>query len=487
MRIKGFNKEGSPPSNGSGEDQVQGNKGQRKKRIAATSSLLLILIIIVAVSLFKSSNSKVYKYNGEFVLMTKTEGGKMGLYLGIPGEDEVKLADDAEFQGQGYNYVKTGGSSRLYLYFNKEGQLCETDNKGNNESIASNVRRKSFTMSPDLSKYLFIAGDKDTLYLKDRDKDKIKIKEDVQSCFFLQDNETVLFQSNERELFIRRKNGDIDRLADDARYILFFDSSNGIAYSNYEGHTYYINVITGELKKLSDFSISVCGFDDRDLYYSKGTELYLLRNGKQEVKVGEDVWISKYLKDGVVYNTFEGKWYTVAKGSAKASPLPELKASNYLNYINDYIFYTDENNTLFRINIGTEEIEKIKEDVSNVFSAGKNVYFTVYDGGQTLYRLEKDGSVVKLQEGVVYVEVVDDSYLAYSTEDENLYIDGKSYSDVRGFVVAGENICYANSKEELFIIEGKSDPKKVSKDISQYDLIYFGGYQLNFINNSIKK
>jgi hypothetical protein len=451
-----------------------------KKKIVVFSSLLAALIIIfAATNLFKSLNKKEYKYDGEFVLMAKEDEGKRSLYLGIPGEEEVKLASDVA-EVSYYNYIKTGNNSRKVLYVTRDNKLYESDGKGNKDIVASRVSGGYPSMSPDLTKYLFSVGDKSTLYLKEKGKDKVKIHNNVLNSTFLQDNETIIFLNYTSELYIREKSGEVDEIAEDVNYIYVVDSFGGIAYVDNEGCTYYINTKTGEKKKLTDSPEDrAAGLDDRgNLYYNKAGDLYVLKNGKQSAKVASDVVECRVLGEIVVYMDSEGKWHSKADGSTKSSPLPDIEGPNYIHYSEGYIIYTDKNNTLFRIKFGNEDKQEIYENVTTVYYVGNDVYFTISDGSQVLYKLEKDGSASKLHEEVVFIQPVDDSYLAYLTADKELYVDGEKYSDVIGFEVGGRNICYISSDGELYLIEDKSNPKKISEDVGGYTTIYFGGSHL---------
>jgi hypothetical protein len=463
-------------------------RGSKMKILAAVSVLLSGIVIFTGIYLFGVFNKEDYRYDGEFVLMVKEKAGKRDLYLGIPGKKEVKLESDVA-ETYYYNYVRTGSNSRLYLYVNAKEQLYEADGKGDKEKIGNGVRRSYIAMSPDLKKYLFTSGDKDTLYLKEKGKDKVKIENEVQNYFFLEDNETIIFLNEDEELFMRKKNGEIEELADDVLYPYATGGSTGIAYTKNDDATYLYNIKTGEEKKLTNLSGEKVSYFDKagNLYYINDGDLYLLKDGKQSIKIDKDVVDFSQFQDGITYVNTDEEWFVVESGSTKAVTLPDIGATQYMNYSKGYIYYTDENQTLFRTKVGNDEIDEIHEKVVSVYTLEDNVYFTAEVDGQTLYKLEGDGSVKEVQEEVRLVYYVDNSYLAYITEDEVLYVDGKEYKDVAAIAVAGKNICYVNSDDELYLIEGKSSPKLISEDIREYSQIYFGDSLLfeigQYLNN----
>lgn len=450
-------------------------KISKKKLIGFASSALAVVLIFLTINFFRSINKKEYKYNGEFVLMVKEEDGKRDLYLGEPGRKEVKIASDVE-ETSYYRYIGNGSSSRKYIYLGQDGSLYETDGKGNAEKISSRASNSYFSVSGDLKKYLFIAGE-DTLYLKEQGKTKVKLVSNVQNYFFLEDNETILFNTKAGELFIRKKKGDIEKLAEDVRYEIPSPTSDGIVYVKSDESSHYINLNSGEEREITDSPGSgIIGFDEKgNIIYKKDNDLYYLEEGKEPMVVASDVTNEWYLGEVIIYPDSKGKWHFVKIGSSKVYDLPDLQEPYTALYRDGYIFYIDKYGTFSRVKQGASVSEKIQDDVNNVYAVEKDLYFIAHEDSQILYRVEKDGSKTKIQEEVTAVQTVDNAYMAYMTEDCDLYIDGKKYSDVKNFTVGGKNICYVNTDDELYLVEGKGTPKKICDDVTEYSELYFGG------------
>lgn len=451
-------------------------KVSKKKLIAFASSILAIILIFLTINFFKNLNKKEYKHNGEFVLMVKEEDGKRDLYLGEPNKAEVKIASDVA-ESYYYTYIKTEGKSRRYLYRSTEGDLYEVDGKGEKEKIGTKLNQDTYmAISADLKKYLFLEGDDNTLYLKENGKDKIKIGSNVRRYRFMQDSKTIMYDNEAGELFIRR-NGAIDKLAENVRYAMGDGTSDGILYAKNDDTSYYLNLKNGEERKLNDSASSgIGGFDgEGNITYKKDNDLYYFKGGKEPIKVASNVKEYLYLDKVIVFSDYYSKWHSITIGSTEIYDLPDLQELRFITYRDGYIFYIDKYSTFSKIKQGTSDSEKIHDSVANTFVLEEELYFTANEGGQTLYKLEKDGSATKIQEQVTTVQLVDNSYMAYITEDNNLYIDGKKYSDVRDFAIGGKNICYINTDDELYLVEGKGTPKKICDDVTVYSELLFGG------------
>lgn len=467
----------------------------RSKKTLSIAAII-VTIMLLSVILSKVLNKDVTAYGG-FVLMEKEIQGERELYLGVPGKEEAKLASGVDTSPFMYSYIFTGKDSKKFLYYSEEGDLFEVDEKGNSEKIAEGVNNGYIAVSYDLRKYLFITSKDSTLYIKESGKEEAQIERDVQGANFLGDKEAIIYRKNNGEVFVRKPNGEVNKIFNDTNLALMFGAEEGIVVIKDENKVVYKNLKTGEEQvvkeyKNSEFNDIIQDIAEKGIYskdyivFNNEDKLYYLKMGeKAPIEIASGVINYEKAGELIVYENTKGKWYGVKIGESKPYTIPDLKTSVSKYYHEGYLLYKDYNGALYRAELGSDKGEKLNDYVTGVYPTEKELYFMGVTDIRTLYKVDRAGVISKVEDRVSKAYVVDNSYLAYLTTKGDLYVDGQIYNNVSQCATVGKNVCFIDKNNAMHMIHDKGRPKKVIENVEEYSSIYYGEKYLMDMRNLI--
>lgn len=456
----------------------------RKKGIAVLTIFLVAVISVGVYILLGSDKKQEYVYNGESVLMTKAHDrldGTAELHLGTTGGKVIKLASDAA-STYVYNYILDKDGARKYIYFGTDRCLYEVDEDGNREKVSTKVGQDYVETSQDLRKYIFKAGDKNSLYIKVIGEDKEKIEDNVRYAAFL-GNDTLAYTDEEDNLYKRYKDGSTKKIDTNVeQFAASYGEDELLVYVKKDGQLFGESSLEGEVIKLTDSPPNLYqGNNDGDIVFTtEDTLFHFDRKSGKVTKIAEEIVNCRVLMDIVVYENSKGVFYTKF-GKIEPHALPDMGKLNTeyeyyftrIGYIGEYLFYISNEGTMYKTKVGSDDKQKIFEGARTIYQTEKKVYFATED--EALYEIDEAGAAIKLNDDVVEIMVSNELGISYRTDNDKLHVGNKQYKDVTRYVPAGENICYVNSKNELYMIKAGGKPQLVCEDIKEYTNIYYGG------------
>lgn len=472
---------------------VRQAKPKSKKRSIAVIAVLFAAVLSIGIYFFINYNKEQgYTYSGDFVLMTKEKNKASGieeLYLGVPGKNVVKLADDA-VNTFTYTYMVGADDSRKYIYISSDHCLYEVDEKGNKEKISDIAHSNYVYPSEDLKKYLFSAGYDRTLYIKYNNKEKEKIADNVNYYSFVGKKGSIAYTDDKGDLYKRTKAGKITKVDSNVRQpVQAFGEDDLLLYIKNDGRFYCESSPYGDVTKLTDSDPNMLQFtEDGDIFFQVQGELYCIQNKSGKViQVAEEITNYIVLGDVVAYSNSNGEIFYTRLDEAdkyKLSDKGDISIDNgefgvKLAHLDNYILYIDNEGILYETKFGSEERKKLFDGVKEIYSDKEKAYF--FTIGDVLYEIDKNGSMVKIRDDVKDVRNLGKLGLSYRTYNDKLYVDGKEYKDVIKYDAEGEDICYVNSKDELYIIKKGGQPQLVCSNAKEYSTIYYGGWYLHGI------
>lgn len=458
-----------------------------KSKKVVTIATAITAVILISVSLLLILNKDHREY-GDIVLMTKLNEGKQDLYIGSPSKGEVKLASGIGDNPIRYPYIITGRNTKKVIYCSEEGELYEADEKGNAEEIAKNVTINRLSLAEDLTKYVFTTNDTNTFYLKEKGRAKVQIDTEVQGGAFLEDGKTILYLKGNKELFMRKLDGKISKVVEGLDTILHFGSKGGIVFVKDTNKLVYKCYDASEEKVLKEYmggglnevlnDIASKGLMSKDYFvYMVDDKLYFIKMGEKEpVTIASGVGRYMNTQGLIVYEDTKGNWYGVKLGDTRKYGLPKMKTAVQMRYINEQVFYTDTNGSLYKAELDSDNAVKLQNNIIGLYSAKEEVYFLTSEGiDKTLYMVNSEGDILNVQSKVAKACSVGENYITYLTVDGDLYVDEKMVqSNVRRYGVTEKSVFSIDSDYSMYLIQDKSNPKKVIEKVSDYSSIYYG-------------
>lgn len=471
-----------------------------RRRLGKKQILVFAAAILCAISLgiiLKVINKKEPIRGGDFVLMTKEEAGQRALYLGVPGQEVVKLSTDVDDNEYGFSYIISKDGSPRYIYINLVGDLYEADSDGNTEMIAEGVYREHIKTSMDLQNYVFITRLGKEMYLKEQGKEKVRIDSGVQNAFFMEDNKTLLYTKSNKEIFLWKGNGESVKVGEGVTYPYLVSASNIIMFINNDAKLIYKDLKSGEEKQLKQYNDLNPGtylldlpliYENKSILYKDGDSLFYFKFGEKEsVKVASDVLEYIRLEDMVFYSDSKLQWHWMKIGENKSFVLSRTRQPRMMYYKEGYLLYGEPDGSLYRAKLSSDKVEKLQQYVSGLYPTENKLYFMVSNGTDSLFEIDETGNAVRVQDNVKKVYIVDKTDVAFLTFEGDLHIGGNIYSDVEQFVAAGKNICYIDKDNKMYIIKDKGTPVLVAENIDKYTKIYYGKHHLREINDPLNQ
>lgn len=469
-----------------------------RRRLGRKQILVLAAVILCIISMgiiLKVINKKEPIRGGNFVLMTKEEARQRALYLGVPGQEVVKLSPDADDNEYGFSYIISKDGSPRYIYFNLVGDLYEADSDGNTEMIAEGVYQEHVTTSMDLLNYVFITRLGKEMYLKEQGKEKVRIDSGVQDAFFMEDNKTLLYTKSNKEIFLWKGNGESVKVGEGVTYPYLVSASNIIMFINNDAKLIYKDLKSGEEKQLKQYNDLNPGtylldlpliYDNKYILYKDGNSLFYLKLGEKEpVRVASDVGEYRRLEDMIFYSDSKQQWHWMKMGEDKSFALSGIKQPTNMYYKDGCLFYGETDGSLYRTKLSSDKVEKLQQHVSVMYPTENKLYFIVSNGMDALFEIDEIGNAVRIQDNIKKIYIVGKTDIAYLTNEGDLHIGGNIYEDVDQFVVAGKNICYIDKNNKMYIIKDKGTPELITENVKEYSKIYYGKHHLLEINHPL--
>lgn len=388
-----------------------------------------------------------------FIFEPSSVGSDTGnLYLIDGNEEKVKI--DSEVLDSTFQITPV---DKTILYVTAENTLYIKEIDKEKEKISSDVYPYSIRYSGDEKTIAFEKFNTDTydFYITKIGDDKEKISSEIKSFELSWDGNSVFYVDSEDNLYIKEASKDKEKIASGVNFMQPYDSGQMVLYSNTDNDFYYKNILEDDKVKLSSEPV--------ELYYN----LHVTDNSKTITYVDE----YDYLKS-------RGELYIYEVG-AEAHRLASDVSFHYLSHNGKYVYYINDEEELYIIDLKKDEKEKITTDVVNisVSNDGETIAYIDTDDNLYLKKINKDKE--KIATDVLKWDITSEEAVILNN-DKELYIKRnnqekeKIASDIEDFLLTTNGNClfYYNDNEELFSIIDAHETKMIIDTLEKNQKIY---------------
>jgi hypothetical protein len=405
---------------------------------------LLVLIIVFTLSLVGCS-----KKESKAAEKPKEIHNKFLMFEEKSVEDEQSIGD---------LYLKTDGSER--------------------EKISSNVVDGQFEYNNDQDK-VFFKNNENELYEYGKDKEKIKLAEDVLNFNSNYNENIVTFQNEDSDLYIIQGQGDDEKIASN---VLQYDVIGGNIYFIDDDHD--LSMFQIKDNQETEIATDVTYFtdlngEDEIAYLNDDSELYVKKEKEEKsIKITSEEVSSDSIKkigDNIVYLNIDDEdsieLYTSPISEGETPTKIASDVSKY-KYFNGNYYYVNNDDILYKKTEKDKTSTRVASDVTS-FTVRKNdlVYL---DKDNNLYKQMDGEKSKKVASSVSNYDVTPKGDVVYSTDDEDLFVNNKKIaSDIVQYNYFFENVAFATKDDKLYLMENMGDKKVIEEDLNQYSNAFY--------------
>lgn len=393
-----------------------------------------------------------------FIFVHDAIGSTTGdLYFMDGNEERIKI--DSEVLDSAFQITPR---EKKILYVTEDNTLYLKELDKEKEKISSDVYPFSVRFSGDENTIAFEKKNSDSydLYTKKIGEDKEKISSDNLSFELSWDGNTVFYVNSENNLYIKRNSKDKEKIASDVTFMQPYGDGEIVLYTNTDNTFYYKNILEDDKVKLSSESV--------ELYYN----LYVTDDAKLITYIDE----YDYLKSrGELYS------YKVGEDSDR---LASDVSNHYLSNNGKYVYYINDEEELYVIDLKKDEKEKLATDVVNIIVSYDGATIAYLDVDDNLYLKEINKEKEKLATDVLKWDMTSEKTVILNN-DKELYIKRhneekeKLATDIEDFSLVSNGTClfYYNDNDELFSNVENQEPKMIIDTLKKTEKIYIQGEQ----------
>ncbi|SHJ34756.1 hypothetical protein SAMN02745751_02359 [Dethiosulfatibacter aminovorans DSM 17477] len=381
------------------------------------------------------------------------------------------------------------GSSTGDLYF--------IDGDKEKIKIDSDVLNSTFQVTPEDKKILYVTED-NTLYLKETDKEKEKITSDVYpySARFSADESTIVFEKadyDSYDLYVKKIGQDKEKIASDTEYFDLSWDGNSVFYIDSEDNLYIKNHDQDKEKIASDVSFIYPCSDGETILYINNDDNFYYKNIVEDEKVklssepveqyynifvSDDSEMITYL-DEYDYLKSRGELYSYEVGE-EPQKLASDVSSHYMSRNGKYVYYLNDEEELYAIDIKSDEKEKIATDVVSIITSHNGTSIAYLDTDDILYVKETGKEKEKLATDVLKWDLTGDGAVILNNDNE-LYIKRNRSEEkehladsIEDFLVVSNGTClyYYNDNDELYVIEKDQEPRMIMDGLDKNENVH---------------
>ena len=407
-------------------------KNKREKIFLISTISLAILFVLIMRFLVKN---KIYMKHKKDMIYMYTEKG-----------DVYTLGN----KNLGSNIIGTAYSDGLkkHIIIDSVFDAYLVDEEGEKNKFASNINSSDKIVC--LGDIIYYIDSKGNLYEKTKEsKNSTKIDSDVIILKAL-DDKKIIYYNKELDLYIKNLNKESIKIASKVEDYKFNKDNKKVVYVS--NKSIYLYDIEKDLKNkvFKGENYVVChGFawdgglvyevyDSQDSYF-KCSIYYKGLNKKEAIKLDSKVDLAKITPNG------QG------------------------------IFYTIENEGTYYRSLNKEKSFKIYDKAIGIYNVSNDRVYGIEDVNdkKNLKEIDNKGNKKTLIENIdlKFVQMYKDS-IAYLTNNNTLYIDKvKIAENIKNFYIKGKDIVYLTKNNKMFILKDGKHAKELISNISKYKII----------------
>lgn len=408
-------------------------------------------------SVQQSNNEKQYADN-TFIMIKNEESGEdllSEVYVKYEGKDKNKIASDIP----AYNMIEYLEGKKSILIQDDENNLVKYDSEGNKETIGkeligSETEAVPYKVSSNNETVAYLTED-ESLYIKEKDKDKDKVANNVWNYEIDSIGKHIYYINDENNLYIYT-DGNTEKIASDVSSFKISNNGETVAFLNSEENLYVKNINSEDKEKINSGTVEI-----------------------SSVKIYED-GIVTFLSD-FDYEDYKGELY-IYDGTDK-----NKIASDVIQYVkkDDKFYFINEDGTLYEKSLGDEKSNKVLSDVEYMESIRNGIVYINKDGN--IYSKQDGKEAIKIGKNIMSKEllnIANGKEIIYLTENNDLFIgENKIAQEVINYVYNSEIIAYVTKDKKVhsYNLKEKTDVVEIN-NAKDYSYIYLED-QLVFSNS----
>ena len=406
----------------------------------------------------KQINNKKQDTDNTFIMIKNEESGDellSEIYVKYEGKDKNKIASNIP----AYNMIDYLEGKKSMLIQDDENNLVKYDSEGEKETIGkeligSDTEAIPYKVSSNNETVAYLTDD-ESLYIKEKDKDKDKVANNVWNYEIDNTGKYVYYVNNENNLYIY-SDGNSEKIASDVYSFKISNNGETVVFLNSEDNLYVKNINSEDKEKINSGTVEI-----------------------SSVKIYED-GIVTFLSD-FDYEDYKGELY-IYNGTDKSKI-----ASDVIQYIKkgDKFYFINEDGTLYEKSLGDEKSNKVLSDVEYMRSINGGIVYINKDGN--IYSKQDSKEAIKIGKNIMSKEllnIANGEEIIYLTENNDLFVgENKIAQEVINYVYNSEIIAYVTKNKEVhsYNLKDKKDTIEI-KNAKDYSYIYLED-QLVFSNS----
>lgn len=403
------------------------------------------------------TNEKQYTDN-TFIMIKNEESGDdllSEVYVKYEGKDKNKIASDVP----AYNIIEYLEGKKSILIQDAENNLVKYDSEGEKEIIGkeligSDTEAIPYKVSSNNETVVYLTED-ESLYIKEKDKDKDKVANNVWEYKIDSNGKYVYYINDENNLYIYN-DGNSEKIASDVYSFKISNNGETVVFLNSEENLYVKNINSEDKEKINSGTVEI-----------------------SSVKIYED-GIVTFLSD-FDYEDYKGELY-IYNGTDKSKI-----ASDVIQYIkkDDKFYFINEDGTLYEKSLGDEKSNKVLSDVEYMGTIKDGIVYINKDGN--IYSKQDSEDPIKIGKNIMSEEllnIANGEEIIYLTENNDLFVgENKIAQEVINYVYNSEIIAYVTKSKEVhsYNLKEKTDVVEIN-NAKDYSYIYLEN-QLVFSNS----
>lgn len=406
----------------------------------------------------KQVNVKTKDTDNTFIMVKNEESNGELLsefYVKYEGKDKNKIASNIP----AYNMFEYLEGKQSMLIQDYENNLVKYDSEGEKEIIGkelidSNLESISYKVSSNNETVAYLTDD-ESLYIKEKDKDKDKVANNVWNYEIDATGKYIYYINNENNLYMYN-DGKNEKIASDVYSFKISNNGETVVFLNNEENLYVKNINNEDKEKINSGMVEI-------------SSVNIYENG-----------IVTFLND-FDYDDYKGELY-IYNGTDK-----NKIASDVIQYIkkDDKFYFINEEGILYEKALGDDKSNKLLSDVEYMEDIKDGIVYINKDGN--IYSKQDNKDAIKLGKNIMSKEllnVANGEEIIYLTENNDLFIgDNKIAQEVINYVFNSEIISYVTKNKEVhsYNLKDKKDTIEI-KNAKDYSYIYLED-QLIFSNS----
>ncbi|SES81040.1 hypothetical protein SAMN05660297_00554 [Natronincola peptidivorans] len=430
----------------------------KKKYILAIVMVLIFMFLAGCGGASDTSSSSVSQQaivkDDILVYIGSQDDPKIGdLYMIVEDEERKRIASNVIEEA----FVFLGNNKAL-LYVDKDQNLYYQSAEGERVSITNEVIPYSLVVSEDESAFAYLKGDSWDLYIQhivdDGVNDRIRVDSDIYigAYSLSMDGSILAYFDNKNTLYIKEGTESSRRIASNAFDAYVTDDNKTIIFLNDKRELYIRNTEEDDNRKVNASSVGSA----------------IISHANKNI-----VYLADYN-----FTSYKGELFVLEKDESPKWIASDVKRFETYELINKFYFINDDN-ALFYRDIKEDNNTLIASNVYDFVPNFTNEEVLYITDDDTMYLSGKDQERKRIAGNLVDYTIVSDILYYINDDEELYLYDFdndpvKVASSVKYFNSSenGTALAYYNENKEVFVLSNNQEEKRVIKDADKYSKVY---------------